>query len=287
MGRDSGKNLGHQQPFLKRYTGACIGAVVTGIVAFVAISTNDQYGGIGSRIANGVGALFAFGGIALLVGILVTSLRRSLQRDAVGGQPSVNRSEQPKAHDAPQPNSTHSNHTRRFRGGLSARQLRSVKRTPLETCGIFISYRRQDEPNFSGRLYDTLAHTFGADNVFMDIDSIEPGLDFEEVINQALSQCKVLVVILGKSWLNAIDAEGRPRLDDPHDYVRVEIETALKRGIRAIPILVEGASMPKSSGLPGSLASLSRRNGMEMSYTRFRADAEQLVRVLQSILRGN
>jgi hypothetical protein len=158
--------------------------------------------------------------------------------------------------------------------------------TPKGTAGgIFISYRRQDEPNFAGRLYDRLVAHFGRENIFMDADSIELGLDFAEVINRSLSQCKVLIVIIGKDWLHVVDVHGRSRLMNSNDYVRTEIETALRRGIRIIPILVEGASVPKSSELPNSMASLSRRNGTEMSHTRFSAEADQLVNTLKRILK--
>lgn len=154
-------------------------------------------------------------------------------------------------------------------------------------CGIFISYRRQDEPNFAGRLYDRLAVRFGKNNVFMDVDSIELGLDFADVINRSLSQCKVLIVVIGKNWLRVADGQGRPRLENPNDYVRIEIETALRRGIRVIPVLVEGASVPRSPELPDSMESLSRRNGIEMSHLRFSVETDQLIKTLERVLKTN
>lgn len=151
--------------------------------------------------------------------------------------------------------------------------------------GLFISYRRQDEPNFAGRLYDRLVLRFGADRLFLDVDSIELGVDFGEVIDRSLGRCKVMLVIIGRDWLEAADQDGQPRLSHPDDYVRLEIESALGRsGVRVIPVLVEGASLPRSTELPPSLASLSRRNGIDMSHARFAADADRLIRTLERIL---
>jgi TIR domain len=152
-----------------------------------------------------------------------------------------------------------------------------------ECAGIFISYRRQDEPNFAGRLYDRLVAHFGKDNVFMDVDSIELGLDFVDVINQSLSYCKVLIVVIGKNWLKIADNQGQVRLKDPHDYVRLEIETGLNRNIRVIPVLVEGASTPKNEELPSSMALLARRNGVAMSHAHFAPQADDLIDRLKRI----
>jgi hypothetical protein len=149
---------------------------------------------------------------------------------------------------------------------------------------IFISYRRQDEPNFAGRLYDRFVSHFGKDNVFIDVDSIEPGLDFADVVNRALSYCKVLIVIIGKNWLKIVDSHGQLRLNDPNDYVRLEIETALNRNIRVIPVLVEGASVPRSEELPSSMALLARRNGVAMSHALFAPQADDLADRLKRIV---
>ena len=103
---------------------------------------------------------------------------------------------------------------------------------------VFISYRREDSGYPAGWLFDQLAASLGADRVFKDVDSIEPGEDFAEVISDAVSSCAVLAVI-GDRWLAAADEDGR-RLDDPGDFVRLEIEAALTRGVRVIPVLVGG-----------------------------------------------
>ena len=118
----------------------------------------------------------------------------------------------------------------------------------------------------------------------MDVDSIDLGLDFVDVLEGALNQCVALVAIIGKTWLTDADADGNRRLDNPDDFVRLEIETALRRNIRVIPILVDGASMPGSADLPPSLAALARRNGREMSHARFGSDCLELISVLERVL---
>jgi TIR domain len=120
---------------------------------------------------------------------------------------------------------------------------------------VFISYRREDSGYPAGWLFDQLAASLGADRVFKDVDSIEPGDDFAEVISDAVSSCAVLLAVIGDRWLAAADEDGR-RLDDPGDFVRLEIEAALTRGVRVIPVLVGGARMPRPAQLPPSLASL-------------------------------
>ena len=155
---------------------------------------------------------------------------------------------------------------------------------PRGQSGIFISYRRQDEPNFAGRLYDRLAAHFGRDIVFIDVDTIDLGLDFADVIDQSLAQCRVMIVVIGRSWLTVTDEEGEPRLDNPDDYVRLEVEKALHSDTRVIPVLVEGAMTPKASQLPAPLASLSRRNGIEMAHASFTSDALRLIATLDRIL---
>jgi TIR domain len=88
--------------------------------------------------------------------------------------------------------------------------------------GIFISYRRQDTGDFAGRLYDRLTHRFGQERVFIDVDAIEPGVDFAEAINQAVDTCEVLLAVIGPGWVTATSSDGRRRLDDPDDFVRLE-----------------------------------------------------------------
>jgi TIR domain/Sel1 repeat len=151
---------------------------------------------------------------------------------------------------------------------------------------IFISYRREDSGGWAGRLYDRLSQHFGRDNVFMDINTIEPGLDFVDVIEQAVSSCDALVALIGRQWLTITDDFGRRRLDNSEDFVRLEITAALARNIRAIPVLVQDAPMPRSADLPDDLKRLSRRNALEISDTRFHSDVDRLITVLDSVLSG-
>jgi TIR domain len=169
---------------------------------------------------------------------------------------------------------------------LAPSRPKSARAVESGNDGIFISYRRQDEPNFAGRLYDRLVAQFGKSKVFIDIDTIDLGLDFVDVIDRSLAQCKALIVVIGKTWLHMADAEGVARLSDPDDYVRVEIETALARQIRVIPVLVEGAAIPKSSELPEGMASLARRNSITMSHASFSSDADRLIQTLDRILQA-
>jgi TIR domain len=153
-----------------------------------------------------------------------------------------------------------------------------------EGGGIFVSYRRQESSGITGRLYDRLATRFGHDQVFMDVDKIAPGADFAEVIDQAVSSCAVLLAIIGPGWLTATDEDGRQRLDNPDDLVRVEIRTALERNILVIPILVEGAVMPSPKRLPEGLVGLARRNARSVRHENFGSDADRLLAAIERVL---
>jgi len=119
---------------------------------------------------------------------------------------------------------------------------------------IFMSYRREDTAYAAGWLFDRLASHFGRGKVFKDVDSIELGDDFVEAITTAVESCDVLLAVIGDQWLTITDQAGRRRLDNPDDFVRLEIEAALTRNVRVIPVLVEGARMPHADELPASLA---------------------------------
>jgi TIR domain len=153
-----------------------------------------------------------------------------------------------------------------------------------ESGGIFISYRREDTSHLAGRLYDRLADRFGDAQVFMDVDSIEPGVDFAEVITRAVGVCNVLLAVIGRHWLTAATDAGGRRLDDPDDVVRLEVKTALERNIRVIPVLVEGAAMPRAQDLPDNLAKLVRRNALTVRHETFRSDADHLVAAIERVL---
>lgn len=149
---------------------------------------------------------------------------------------------------------------------------------------IFISYRRGGASYPAAWLFDQLTARFGSDRVFMDVDSIEPGDDFAEVIADAVGCCAVLLAVIGDRWLAAADESGRRRMDDPADFVRLEIEAALARGVRVIPVLVDGARLPRPDQLPASMATLTRRQAVELSPARFRSDLTSLLTVLDRAL---
>jgi hypothetical protein len=154
-----------------------------------------------------------------------------------------------------------------------------------DQTGVFISYRRKDDPGFTGRLYDHLVAKFGRQNVFMDVSTIEPGSDFAESINRSLSRCAALIAVIGEHWLGMTDERGIARLNNPSDYVRMEIETALRRGIRVIPVLVENATVPVGDELPESMARLARRHGISMSHANFAADVERLITAVDGAMK--
>jgi len=150
--------------------------------------------------------------------------------------------------------------------------------------GIFMSYRRDDSAGYAGRLYDRLSAHFGSDKVFMDVAGIELGTDFVTAIEQAVGSCKVLIVVIGDEWLSTTDASGRRRLDDPHDFVRLETSVALEREIRVVPVLVGGALMPRGEELPAELKSLARRQAIEISHKQWEASTQTLIRALNIML---
>jgi tetratricopeptide (TPR) repeat protein len=149
---------------------------------------------------------------------------------------------------------------------------------------IFISYRREEASYPAGWLFHQLADHFGTDQVFRDVVSIRPGDDFVDAITAAVGSCEALLAVISSRWLTVTDEHGRRRLDDPGDYVRLEIETALTRGIRVIPILVDGARMPGADELPPSLAMLARRQALELNPSRLEADTGKLLVVLDQTL---
>lgn len=149
---------------------------------------------------------------------------------------------------------------------------------------IFINYRRGDDPGFAQALFGRLEQAFSSDQLFMDIDDIAPGLDFVEVMNQQVAKCDVLISVIGRSWLAATDETGKRRLDDPEDFVRLEIESALAQKKRVIPVLVNDAKMPKLTDLPESLRPFARCNAVKLSHERFRADVGALIQSLESVL---
>jgi TIR domain len=152
------------------------------------------------------------------------------------------------------------------------------------TGRIFISYRRDETAYPAGWLFDRLAQHFGPAQIFKDVDSIELGDDFVQVISRAVGSCDVLLALIGDRWLTITDDRGRRRLDDPDDFVRLEIGAALERNVRIIPILVDGANMPRADELPAGLVGLERRQALELSPSRFEYDTNRLLKVLDMTL---
>jgi formylglycine-generating enzyme required for sulfatase activity len=150
---------------------------------------------------------------------------------------------------------------------------------------LFISYRRDDTQDITGRLYDRLAAHFGKASIFMDVDSIQLGADFRQILTDAVAACDVALVIIGRQWLTIADAGGARRLENPSDFVRIEVEAALARNIPVVPILTQGAPMPHERDLPKTLAQLAYRHGMDVrSDQHFTDDVEQLIRRLQPLM---
>ncbi len=151
-------------------------------------------------------------------------------------------------------------------------------------ASIFISYRREDAAGWAGRLAADLRREFPHAEVFQDIASIGIGEDFVDAMRRALESCAVTIVLIGPRWLDARDDHGQRRLDDPDDWVRLEIEESLKRpGLRVMPLLVGNATMPKAADLPASLRLLARRNAHEISDKRWDYDFGELVKALKPV----
>ncbi len=151
-------------------------------------------------------------------------------------------------------------------------------------AGVFISYRREDSPGHAGRIFDRLRGSLGSDVVFMDVHAIEAGVDFVDAVEGAVGSCDALLAIIGPNWTSAADRDGRRRLDDPRDFVRLEIGGALKRGVRVVPVLVDNAGPPTEDALPDELKPLARRNAVELRDSRWDADIDDLVRSVERLI---
>jgi hypothetical protein len=149
---------------------------------------------------------------------------------------------------------------------------------------IFINYRREDSIATAGRLADRLAETFGSDNLFMDIDNIPIGINFDEYLKSQVAASDVVLSVTGPNWLNAKDETNQRRLDKPDDFVAIELAAALARDILVIPVLVDGTRMPKASELPDSLKPFALRNAIQIRNTNFGSDAEQLITKMRDAL---
>jgi hypothetical protein len=169
------------------------------------------------------------------------------------------------------------------RAEVQAEALYQIRQLIESSRGIFLNYRRADAAPYARLLQSELRQRFTDVEVFMDLDSIEAGLDFAEAIRQAVGSCAVLVALIGRQWATLTDEQGRRRLDDPDDYVRFEIQTALERGVRVIPVLVDGAKPLRREQLPAGLHKLMRLNALELSYSRYEYDAGRLLDLIQRV----
>jgi len=160
------------------------------------------------------------------------------------------------------------------------------QKAQVETCRIFISYRRSDSADITGRIYDRLIGRFGKEPIFKDVDSIPLGLDFVEYLDMKVGECDVLLAIIGGNWLDAKDENGNNRLDNPADFVRIEIQAALDRNIPVIPLLVRDTRMPREEDLPLKLRKLVYRNGTPIrSDPDFHRDMDSLLGALEKLVR--
>ena len=151
---------------------------------------------------------------------------------------------------------------------------------------IFISYRREDSADVSGRINDRLTQRFGEDAIFTDVDSIPLGVNFREYIDEQVGKCEILLAVIGKDWLSVTGRDDRPRIQDPSDFVRIEIESALQRHIPVIPLLVRNATMPEADDLPDSLKELAYRNGTPIRPNPdFHVDMDRLIKGIEKDLK--
>jgi tetratricopeptide (TPR) repeat protein len=149
---------------------------------------------------------------------------------------------------------------------------------------IFISYRREESRWSARSLHDRLCRDFDRKQIFMDIDAIALGEDFVEAIETMVAKCDVLIAVIGNNWLISKDDHGNRRLDNPEDFVRMEIGAALKRKIRVIPVLVDGALMPQPTDLPEDLKPLVRRNALQITDVSFEGDCQRLAAAIRLVL---
>ena len=167
-----------------------------------------------------------------------------------------------------------------FGDHATACSTEGVPRCP-GTVRIFISYRREDSRHVAARLADHLQTRF---RLFMDVDTVRPGMDFTAAVREAVVGCDVLLAVIGTAWTHVMDDQGRRRLDDPHDWVVEEIRSALERNIVVIPVLVDGARMPNRSELPTALAALASRQALAIQHESFPADSTRLISAIEDMV---
>jgi len=152
-------------------------------------------------------------------------------------------------------------------------------------AGTFISYRREDAAGYAGRLRESLERRLGASRVFRDVDTLRPGQDFVQAIETRLTDCRVMLAVIGREWASARDMAGSRRLDDTYDFVRLEIAAALARpNVLVVPVLVEGAAMPSAAELPENIRPLARRHAVTVRDETWDTDVDRLVLVIESAI---
>ena len=163
-----------------------------------------------------------------------------------------------------------------------ARPVNNARDVP----SIFLCYRREDTQDAAGRLHDRLVDAYGPERVFMDIDNVPLGIDFVDHINEQIGKCSAVIVMIGKQWQTIKDKKRRRRLSNEDDLVRAEIRAALRQKIAVIPVTVQNAAMPEADDLPDDIRLLTRRNGIELSATRWKTDVERLIKELDRVMKG-
>jgi len=146
---------------------------------------------------------------------------------------------------------------------------------------VFLSYRREDSAAHAGRLADELRRRLGRSDVFLDVAEIRPGSDFADAIETALKESDAVLVVIGPRWLSAAAGDGRPRLDDPRDYVRREVAAALDGSLPVVPVLVGGARLPRADELPEDLVALARRQAIVLDDDTWLRDVQALLDLLE------
>jgi len=154
-----------------------------------------------------------------------------------------------------------------------------------QTSLVFLCYRREDTQDLADRLHERLVSVYGRARVFMDVDSVPLGVNFLAHIENQMRQCAVMLVLIGRNWLRVTDEEGRPRLADDDDHVRLEIATALKKGIPVVPLLVQDAAMPRSKDLPEDIRPLGLRNGMTLPRAYWGQSVDRLMHALADLMK--
>ena len=169
-------------------------------------------------------------------------------------------------------------------GATSAEPSPDTGRQPDPPAGktVFISYRRDDSADVTGRIYDRLSNHFGSADVFKDVDSIPLGKDFREIIDDAVSKSSAVIVVIGRHWLTSESGEDGSRIHDENDFVRAEVSTALRQRKPVIPVLVANATMPMEAELPDDIKDITYRNGVRIRPDPdFGNDVERLIRGIE------